>query len=88
MRSILDIKFDKNTGLFDFKSKTNKSFIGSITISDIYVDCVYYSWDNVQIDLEFSGWIIPLTQKLMSVVLNSNQYPGFTFKVATSSFIL
>lgn len=81
MRSILDIKFDKNTGLFDFKSKTNKSFIGSITISDIHIDCVYYSWDNVEIGLEFSGWIIPLTQKLMDVVLNTKEYPGFTFKV-------
>lgn len=81
MSKILDISLDRSTGYFTFKSQTELTFTGSISVSDVYVDCVYFLWDNVEIDPDFSGWIVPLTEKLMKVVLNNPDYPGFNFKL-------
>lgn len=81
MNNILDVSFDKNTGQFNFKSETKNTFKASITVSDIYVDCVYFLWEDIEINPEFSGWVVPLTEKLMKVVLNNPEYPGFNFKI-------
>lgn len=81
MNNILDISLDKETGQFTFKSKTKNTFKGSIAVSDIHVDCVYFLWEDVEINPEFSGWLVPLTEKLMKVVLSNSDYPGFNFKI-------
>lgn len=81
MNNILKIDFDKNSGRFDLESKTNSQFLGSIVVSDVYLDCAYYTWENVEFNSSFKGWISPLSDKLMKVVLKSDTYPGFTFKV-------
>lgn len=81
MNNILDISFDQNTAQFTFKSKTKNTFKASITVSDVHVDCVYFLWEDVEINSDFSGWIIPLSEKLVKVVLNNPKYPGFNFKI-------
>ena len=80
MNNILDISFDKNTAKFTFKSKTKNTFKASITVSDVHVDCVYFLWEDVEINSDFSGWIAPLSEKLVKVVLNNPTYPGFNLK--------
>lgn len=81
MSKILDISLDRNTGQFTFKSQTELTFIASISVSDVYVDCVYFLWENVEINPDFSGWVVPLTEKLTKVVLKNPDYPGFSFKL-------
>jgi FkbM family methyltransferase len=81
VNNILKIRFDKNSGSFDFECITDTEFLGDIVISDLYLDCSYYTWENLQFNREFKGWISPLSEKLMKVVLNNNQYPGFIFKI-------
>jgi FkbM family methyltransferase len=81
MDSILDISFDKKTAQFTFKSKTKNTFKASITVSDVHVGCVYFLWEDIEINSDFSGWLVPLEEKLMKVILNNPAYPGFNFKV-------
>jgi FkbM family methyltransferase len=81
VNNVLKIHFDKKSRSFTFESITDSKFLGSIVVSDAYLDCAYYTWESVEFSRDFKGWIAPLSEKLMKVVLKSDTYPGFTFKV-------
>lgn len=81
MNKILKISFDKKNGSLAFESSSDLNFKGSITVSDVYIKCVYYLWHEVDFCRSLNGWIIPLSEKLMDVILKSNNYPGFSFNI-------
>jgi FkbM family methyltransferase len=79
---LLNINFDKSECKFWFKSPSETELKEcSITISDVHLDCVYYSWENLIINQYFDSWVIPLGAKLKDIVLQSKNFPGFNVKV-------
>ena len=53
----------------------------SIVISDIHLDCAYYTWNNITISSDFYCWIIPFNPKLTNIVLQNKNFPGFFVKI-------
>jgi FkbM family methyltransferase len=52
---------------------------GTIVVTDLYLDCVYYTW-NINLNKDFNGWCVPFTEKLKNIVLNNNTFAGFNVK--------
>lgn len=76
----LSIGFDKNECKIYITYTGNAEIKASIVISDVHLDCVYYTWD-VTLTKNFDAWIIPLHSSLVNVVLNNNSFAGFNIKL-------
>ena len=79
---VLDIGFDKSECKFYFEGILETELKGcSITISDIHLNCAYYTWENLIINQHFNSWIVPLGAKLIDIILQNKNFPGFNVKV-------
>lgn len=76
---LLNIFFDKKECVIHVNSNIDNTIEGTLVITDLYLDCVYYTWDII-ITADFNGWCVPFTEKLKKVVLGSNNFAGFNVK--------
>jgi FkbM family methyltransferase len=79
---LLNIGFDKNECKLYFECNTDIKINNcSIVVSDLHLDCAYYTWSNITISNTFNCWIVPLSTKLVNTVLQNSKFPGFCVKV-------
>ena len=79
---IFNISFDKKECKFHLEG-TNHTTIEkcSVVISDIHLDCAYYTWNDVVISDNFYCWIVPLNPKLIDIISQNKNFPGFCVKI-------
>lgn len=86
---ILDINFDKNECKFYFQCNIDIVIEKcSIVVSDLHLDCGYYTLDNLTVSKDFNCWIIPFNTKLVNTVLQNNKFPGFNIKIYSDKRLL
>jgi FkbM family methyltransferase len=79
---LLNISFDKNECKLYLECNTDIKINNcSIVVSDLHLDCAYYTWDNLTISSAFNCWVVPLGTKLVNIILQNNKFPGFYVKV-------
>ena len=76
---LLNISFDKKSCLIFVNSNIQDTIEGTIVVTDLYLDCVYYTWD-ILLTADFNGWCVPFTEKLKNVVVNNKNFAGFNVK--------
>lgn len=76
----LFIRFDRTDHKICVFYNEDTEIKGTIVISDLYLDCVYYTWD-VTLTKYFDAWVIPLHYSLMNVIINNNKFGGFNVKL-------
>lgn len=79
---LLNTSFDKNECKLYIQCTIDTEISNcSIVVSDLHLDCAYYTWDNLIISKAFNCWIVPFNTKLVNIVLQNNKFPGFCVKV-------
>jgi FkbM family methyltransferase len=76
---LVNISFDKENCVIYVDSNIEDKIKGTIVITDLYLDCVYYAWD-MMLNKDFNGWYVPFTERLKNIVLNTNTFAGFNVK--------
>jgi len=78
--NFLDVYFDKNTFTIFLKCKQKNELQAKIVVSDIDIDCVYYTCDTL-ITAEFDAWIVPFNEKIKNFLIKSKTFPGLLVKL-------
>jgi FkbM family methyltransferase len=74
------IGFDKNECKIYITYYGDIDIKGSLVVSDLYLDCVYHTWDVI-LTKNFDAWIVPLHTSLVNVVLKNPTFAGFNVKL-------
>lgn len=77
---LLNFSFNKPDCTISIISNVLNAFEGSIVVSDLDIDCVYYEWSTI-FNSEFDAWIVPLNDKLKNTIISSEDFSGFLVKV-------
>lgn len=80
MKSIRNIWIDKNTYVIYYDHIDIKDTFLTVTISDLDIDCVYFILKQT-FGANSSGWILPLSPRLIEVLKQSKKFRGFNLKV-------
>lgn len=76
---LVNISFYKKECVIYLNSNIEKIIEGTLVVTDLYLDCVYYTWD-ISLNADFNGWCVPFTEKLKGVVINNKRFAGFNVK--------
>jgi len=77
---ILEIYLNRTTGKIDLICSRDINIQCTLVISDVYLDCSYYSFD-IDVHRGFAMWVSPFTQKLNATVLDSSDFAGYNVKI-------